>query len=99
MSPLSGLNKQVYDAAGHLVTLVDPDGNQTTFIYDRTGKKTTETDASGHSIVTAYDNAGRVTSITDRKSRKRRWESDLPDRRRKPDRPFCRSALRPRVSK
>ena len=50
-----------YDAIGRPVSVVRPDGGQTTVAYDR--RKTTVTDANGHSRATVVDAFGRVAQV------------------------------------
>ncbi|HYN89374.1 MAG TPA: right-handed parallel beta-helix repeat-containing protein, partial [Ardenticatenaceae bacterium] len=58
---LTTLHKE-FDAAGHALTVVGPNGAATHFTYDAQGRKATETDALG--IVTRYEYDGRGNMVT-----------------------------------
>jgi YD repeat-containing protein len=55
----------VYDGLGNVITVTDPEQNQTNRTYDKVGRLKTETNALGH--ITRYDYSafGDVTCVTD----------------------------------
>jgi len=73
-SPLSEKQTMSYDAAGRMITSVDPRGNvtgatasdyTTSFAYDAQDRKTSETDPLGHATSWSYDPVGNLTGKTD----------------------------------
>lgn len=57
--------KTHFNTAGKLVSIVDTNGNATTFTYDAAGKLTTVKDASGRSTLLTHHASGQVASVTD----------------------------------
>jgi RHS repeat-associated protein len=56
-----------YDAVGNLSSMVDSDGNTTTYLFDATtGLPTGTTDGTNHATSIAYDPLGRKATETDR---------------------------------
>lgn len=58
------VSRQVYDAAGNVVQVVDPNGNVTRFWYDRLGQKILQVDAEGYGTAWRYDANGHVLTET-----------------------------------
>ena len=57
--------KDVYDAAGRLVSTTDPLGRTTTYTYDADGQIATETDPVGNVLVNTYDaTTGQLKTAT-----------------------------------
>jgi RHS repeat-associated protein len=55
----------VYDAAGNLESVTDPDGQKTTYAYDADNEQVKVEAPSGTVTETEYDDAGQVVSQTD----------------------------------
>jgi RHS repeat-associated protein len=55
----------LYDVAGNLLSVTDPNGNEIAFAYNSLNQVITETDALGGQQSFAYDAAGNLTSHTD----------------------------------
>ena len=63
--PARAGTKDVYDAAGRLVSTTDPLGRTTSYSYDADGQIATETDPAGTVITNVYSPAtGQLTSTT-----------------------------------
>ncbi len=56
-----------YDENGNRLTILDANGNLTTFTYDALNRLVSEIDALDHTWTYAYDNAGNRVSTTDAK--------------------------------
>ncbi|TKB72677.1 MAG: LEPR-XLL domain-containing protein, partial [Nitrospira sp.] len=69
------LTRYDYDAANHLVKIVDPVGLETIFTYTG-GKVSTITDPAGKITQLQYDAAGNLTQITDPDGSQRTWSYD-----------------------
>jgi len=66
----------VFNAAGKLTPLTDPNGNTTTWVYDSDRRVIQETDALGASRYFEYDEYGDLTRYTDRDGRVRIYQYD-----------------------
>ena len=55
----------LYDAAGKVIQVAQPDGAFINTAYDVVGRKASETSASGRQAAYAYDVASRIIKITD----------------------------------
>ncbi|KIH77722.1 PEP-CTERM protein-sorting domain-containing protein/RHS repeat-associated core domain-containing protein [Geoalkalibacter ferrihydriticus] len=54
-----------YDAEGNRLSLIEPNGNTTTFSYDALHQLIVETNAAGEATLTGYDAVGNITSIAE----------------------------------
>jgi len=63
-SPLSRINRFVYDTRGNLTKLTAPDGSFTTYAYDARNNLTSQTDATGKTTLFAWDTFNRPSQIT-----------------------------------
>ncbi len=54
-----------FNASGQQTSIVDRDGNTTTFAYNGSGQLTTITDMNGQVTTLAYNSSGLLSSITD----------------------------------
>ncbi len=84
-TPLGFSTTMTYDAAGRMLTLVDPRGNvaggtpalyTSTFTYDNVGRVLTATTPLGHTTTTVYDPVGNRDSVTDANSHSTSFEYD-----------------------
>jgi RHS repeat-associated protein len=72
---VGAITQFVYDRAGNLIELVDPNGNDTDYVYDAMNRLASETTSPGtRSYV--YDAASNLTSQFDRLGRERRFGYD-----------------------
>ena len=58
-----------YDAVGNLLSLTDPEDNETTWVYDKLNRATSETNELSETRSFVYDAVGNVTQKTDRLGR------------------------------
>jgi len=63
-SPLSRINRFVYDTRGNLTKLTAPDGSYTTYAYDARNNLTSQTDATGKTSLFAWNTFNRPSQIT-----------------------------------
>jgi len=63
-SPLSRIDRFVYDTRGNLTKLTTPDGSFTTYAYDTRNNLTSQTDATGKTSLFAWDTYNRPSQIT-----------------------------------
>ncbi len=77
--PGGGSISYSYDAAGNLLSLTDPVGNQTTYAYDGLNRLTIETNESGDWRSYDYDLAGNLSRVRDRNGRVLRFYYDQLD--------------------
>ena len=54
-----------YDVHGNLVSVTDPNGNETTYAYDDFGRMVSQVSPVTHTTLYTYDEAGNLTSTTD----------------------------------
>ncbi len=71
-----GSYRYVYDAAGQLSSMTDPEGNTVKTDFDHAGNLNTLTDAGGNEWRYGYDKLARLTMMTDPKGQKRHLEYD-----------------------
>jgi RHS repeat-associated protein len=62
---LGGITHLSYDANGHLIRTVEPDGTLYTFTYDSRGNLLSETDPRGDTTTLTYDARNNLTAYTD----------------------------------
>lgn len=55
----------IYNEAGQIVAMIDPDGNRVEISYDNTANQQIVTDRLGHTTVSTYDAAGNLISVLD----------------------------------
>jgi YD repeat-containing protein len=55
--------RAVYDLAGRLVEVSDPDAGVTTVDYDDAGQRTSMTDARDVTLAYGYDQLGRLAAV------------------------------------
>jgi RHS repeat-associated protein len=60
--PTTTLN---YDAAGNVISAVDPNGNVSTFAYDKLNRLVSATDGEGNVVKSHFDAAGQLISAID----------------------------------
>jgi len=65
-----------YDANGNQISVMDANGNTTTFTYDALGRRCQTTFADGTSATIGYDNVGRKISDTDQADLTTQYEYD-----------------------
>jgi RHS repeat-associated protein len=58
--PAAVVTTRVYDAAGHLISVTNPDGGVTRTVYDAAGEKVAETDPLGRVTRYVYDDNGNL---------------------------------------
>ncbi|MCL2164827.1 MAG: DUF6531 domain-containing protein [Oscillospiraceae bacterium] len=63
--PMGYSVKTVYNEQNKPISIIDAEGNITTYEYDDIGQLIKTTDALGYSIVYRYDQLGRMVSMTD----------------------------------
>jgi len=68
--------KSNFNSSGKISSIVDTNGNTTTFVYDAASKLTKIQDASSRSTITAYGTNGYVSSVTDPAGRATNYEYD-----------------------
>lgn len=56
-------SQTTYDAAGNVLTLVDENGNTTTFTYNSLGRLTQKLDALGNKLLYTYDASGNILTL------------------------------------
>ena len=65
-----------FDATGHMVSVIDRNGNTLTLAYDSTGFLTTLTDAAGRTVTLTKGADGRVANLTDPANRQFKFKYD-----------------------
>jgi RHS repeat-associated protein len=69
-----------YDAVGNRTSVIDPEGNETTFEYDGVYRLTVETDPLQHTTSYTYDGAGNRVATTNARNIATRFEYDQVNR-------------------
>jgi YD repeat-containing protein len=72
--------KYIFNAAGFIVTIIDPTGNLTSHTYDSQDRPTTTPPPNGHTITYQYNAAGLLESRTDFTGRSEIYAYDEFDR-------------------
>lgn len=73
----SGTTQYVYDAAGYLTSILNPNGEiQASYTYDAVGRRLSETDSEGYTLHYEYDALNRLVKTTypDGTTRRRVWD-------------------------
>ena len=63
---MSNATVNTYDAVGNLLSVTDPEGNETSYQYDRLDRQVTVTDPLGNTSTEEYDADGNVIQNVDR---------------------------------
>ena len=66
---MSNATVNTYDAVGNLLSVTDPEGNETSYQYDRLDRQVTVTDPLGNTSTEEYDADGNVIQNVDRDGR------------------------------
>lgn len=78
---LEATNQTVYDAAGNLVTSIDPNGQSWSYTYDNRNRRITASDPLGRTTTWTNDVAGRVAAQVAPDNTATFYGYDLMDRR------------------
>jgi YD repeat-containing protein len=63
---IKAIGRQMYDAASNVTSIIDPDGNRTSYSFDAVYNLVQETDPFNHSSSYSYDADYQLTSSTDK---------------------------------
>ena len=66
---MSNATVNTYDVVGNLLSVTDPEGNETSYQYDRLDRQVTVTDPLGNTSTEEYDADGNVIQNVDRDGR------------------------------